>query len=228
MANYSVPARRLFPAAVLALAVVGAPLLAVTTTPTAGVSTPLATCTPRPAFPCWCPTRPTTAASPRTPPTPTSLRSTVSRAPATTVEPASGWPRNSRTRGRSRCRGRPSAPAPSSSQTSHRWRLLSQLTATAGLRSAARRYPLSRPDFRAARGPSKGTHHGLRRQSQQQDRRLGRQGQRGDRQGDWRQEHRERGQSRSGEVEPQGCRREDQRRFQELAQAELPGPSPPR
>ena len=43
MANYSVPARRLFPAAVLALAVVGTPLLAVTT-PIA-VSTPLAACT---------------------------------------------------------------------------------------------------------------------------------------------------------------------------------------
>src|SRR3954469_19722933 len=45
MANYSAPARRLFPAAVLALAVVGAPLLAMTTTPTAVVSTPLAACT---------------------------------------------------------------------------------------------------------------------------------------------------------------------------------------
>jgi hypothetical protein len=45
MANYSVPARRLFPAAVLALAVVGAPLLAVTATPNSVVSTPLAACT---------------------------------------------------------------------------------------------------------------------------------------------------------------------------------------
>src|SRR3954462_6030518 len=45
MANYTVPARRLIPAAVLALAVVGAPLLAVTATPNAVVSTPLAACT---------------------------------------------------------------------------------------------------------------------------------------------------------------------------------------
>src|SRR3954464_6106004 len=45
MANYSIPARRLFPAAVLALAVVGSPLLAVTTTPIAVVSTSLAACT---------------------------------------------------------------------------------------------------------------------------------------------------------------------------------------
>ncbi|MDT5005372.1 MAG: hypothetical protein QOJ24_2548 [Mycobacterium sp.] len=44
MANYSVPARRLFPAAVLALAVFCTPLLAVTT-PIAVVSTPLAACT---------------------------------------------------------------------------------------------------------------------------------------------------------------------------------------
>ncbi|WP_123025979.1 intersectin-EH binding protein Ibp1 [Mycolicibacterium stellerae] len=44
MVNYSVPARRLFPAAVLALAVVGAPLVAVTAMPGAVVS-PLAACT---------------------------------------------------------------------------------------------------------------------------------------------------------------------------------------
>lgn len=45
MAIISVPARRLFPAAVLALAVICAPLVAVTGTPGAVVSTPLAACT---------------------------------------------------------------------------------------------------------------------------------------------------------------------------------------
>ena len=45
MANYSVPARRLFPAAVLALAVVGAPVVGVMAMPGAVVSTPLAACT---------------------------------------------------------------------------------------------------------------------------------------------------------------------------------------
>ena len=45
MAIYSVQARRFFPAAVLALAVVGSPLAVVATTPGAAVSTPLAACT---------------------------------------------------------------------------------------------------------------------------------------------------------------------------------------
>ena len=45
MANLLVPTRRLFPAAVLALAVVGAPMVALMAMPTAVVSTPLAACT---------------------------------------------------------------------------------------------------------------------------------------------------------------------------------------
>jgi hypothetical protein len=45
MANVFVPGRRLLPAAVLALAVVGAPVVAVMATPPAAVSTPLAACT---------------------------------------------------------------------------------------------------------------------------------------------------------------------------------------
>lgn len=45
MANISVRARRLYPVAVLALAVVGAPAIAVMAMPGAAVSTPLAACT---------------------------------------------------------------------------------------------------------------------------------------------------------------------------------------
>ena len=119
MANYSVPARRLFPAAVLALAVVGAPVVAVMAMPGAVVSTPLAACTSgeeedvytTSCVPMLVPNSPDDAVSPRTRPIPTSLRSTASRAPATTAVPASGWPRSSRRKGRSRFRDRPSAPA---------------------------------------------------------------------------------------------------------------------
>jgi hypothetical protein len=45
MVNFSAPTRRLFPAAVLALAVVGAPAVAVMAMPGAVISTPLAACT---------------------------------------------------------------------------------------------------------------------------------------------------------------------------------------
>jgi hypothetical protein len=45
MANFSVPGRRLLPAAMLGLAVMAAPALVVMAIPTAAVSTPLAACT---------------------------------------------------------------------------------------------------------------------------------------------------------------------------------------
>ena len=45
MANVSVPGRRFLPAAVLALAVIGAPVVVLMAMPPAAVSTPLAACT---------------------------------------------------------------------------------------------------------------------------------------------------------------------------------------